>query len=455
MSEVLRVLMDVYGGGTGNLMLYYDMENFAISGGTGIVKNISPSATVGYNNAFLDNGKNTGLFHDGNFSGVNLSYSKLTFDTFNNGFLDNADQEWSASFLFSFTKTGSEDGVLFGCLNKDEFTFTADTNLFGQEKKAGDKIDYGRGFNIGINDRNQLFLQAIDLEVGPYVIVADQIELANKNLCSVSIDPYTVTFAHYDLPSDRAYVQTKLTKDRTENILSNEKFYIGHSNFYYKEPGFSGYIDKFAILSGDYNISDLKSIISGFVSSNEFDTGNESFVTVVTGNQLSLIYETGVTGYATRITGYKPVYSTGFFFETVEFTDTNSISIREGYRFITGFDMINNLRYNEEVGYLYKTDEYKTSGNIAHATLGLTDRIDTIITGGKTVLRRKVNQTGVLPLYEVYALTGFLGPTGASFSPLTNQVPDIDSSGGFNFYLNSGLMEEYRHNYLYYLSRRI
>lgn len=446
--------MDVYGGGTGNLMLYYDMENFAISGGTGIVKNISPSATVGYNNAFLDNGKNTGLFHDGNFSGVNLSYSKLTFDTFNNGFLDNADQEWSASFLFSFTKTGSEDGILFGCLNKDEFTFTTDGNFFGEPRKSGDKIDYGRGFNIGINDRNQLFLQAIDLENGPYVIVADQIELANKNLCSVSIDPYTVTFAQYDLPSDKAYVQTKITTDRTENILSNEKFYIGHSDFYYKEPGFSGYIDKFAILSGDYNIRDLTSIISGFVSTSSFDTGDQSFVTIVTGSQNTLIYETGVTGYAARITGYKPIYTTGFFFERVLFTGVTSIPINEGYRVITGFNMINDLRYDEEVGYLYKTDEYKTSGNMAHATLGLIDRIDVITTGGKTVLRRAVNQTGILPMYEVYGLTGLMGPTGVSVDPLTSQIPDLNS-GGWDFYLNSGLMEEYRHNYLYYLTRRI
>jgi hypothetical protein len=454
MNDSLKLLMDFYGGGTGNLMLYYDMETFALSGATGVVKNVSPSATVGYNNAFLDSGKTTGIFHNNAYSGGNLSYSKLTFDTFNNGFLDNADENWSASFLFSFTKTNSEDGVLFGCLNKDEFTFTSNIFFSDREYVSGEKLDYGRGFNIGINDRNQLFLQAIDLEAGPYVIVADQIELANKNLCAVSLDPFTVTFSYYDLPSDRVYSQTKLTTDRTENILSNEKFYLGSSNFYYKNPGFSGYIDKFAILSGDYNTDQLKSIISGFVSTNAIDSGEQGFITNVTGYEYNLIQETGITGYAAVLTGYRPVYTTGYFFERVQSTGVNSIPIEEGYRFISGFTLSNNLGYDEEVGYLYKTDEYKTSGNMAHATLGLIDHIDIITTGGKTVLRYKVNQTGSLPLFRIDALTGFLGPTGVSVEPLTNQS-SIDGAIDYNFYLNTGLMQEYRHNYLYYLMERI
>lgn len=454
MNNSLKLLMDFYGGGTGNLMLYYDMETFALSGATGVVKNVSPSATVGYNNAFLDSGKTTGIFHDNAYSGGNLSYSKLTFDTFNNGFLDNADENWSASFLFSFTKTNSEDGVLFGCLNKDEFTFTSDTFVSDRQYLAGEKVDYGRGFNIGINDRNQLFLQAIDLEAGPYVIVADEIELANKNLCAVSLDPFTVTFSYYDLPSDRVYSQTKLTTDRTENILSNEKFYLGSSNFYYKNPGFSGYIDKFAILSGDYNADQLKSIISGFVSINVIDSGERSFVTNVTGYQYTPIQQTGVTGYAAFLTGYRHVYETGYFFERVQSTGVSSTPVEEGYRFISGFTLSNNLGYDEEVGYLYETDEYKTSGNMAHATLGLIDRIDIITTGGKTVLRYKVNQVGSLPLFRIDALTGLLGPTGVSVEPLTNQSY-TDGLAGYDFYLNTGLMQEYRHNYLYYLMKRI
>jgi hypothetical protein len=402
----------------------------------------------------LDAGKTTGIFHSGAFSGGNLSYSKLTFDTFNNGFLNNADQNWSASFLFSFTKTNSEDGVLFGCLNKDEFIFTSEAFISDQQYLSGQKIDYGRGFNIGINDRNQLFLQAIDLEAGPYIIVANEIELANKNLCAVSLDPYTVTFSYYDLPSDRVYSQTKLTTDRTENILSNEKFYLGSSNFYYKNPGFSGYIDKFAILSGDYNTDQLKSIISGFVSTNTIDSGEQAFFTNVTGYTSSILSQTGVTGYGVLLTGYRPVYTTGYFFENIQSTGVNSIPINEGYRFVSGFNLVNNFRYNEEVGYLYKTDEYKTSGNMAHATLGLIDRIDVVTSGSETVLRYRVNQTGSLPLYRVETLTGFIGPTGVSIEPLTTQR-SMDGLVDYNFYLKSGLMEEYRHNYLYYLMRRI
>jgi hypothetical protein len=454
MNDSLKLLMDIYGGGTGNLMLYYDMDTFALSGSTGVVKNVSPSATVGQNDAFLDSGKTTGTFHDNVYSGGNLSYSKLTFDTFNNGFLNNEEQSWSASFLFSFTKTNSEDGVLFGCLNKDEYTFTSDTVFSNIEYLSGETLDYGRGFNIGINDRNQLFLQAIDLESGPYLVVADQIELANKNLCSVSLDPFSVTFTYYDLPSDRVYSQTKLTTDRTENILSNENFYLGNSNFYYKDPGFSGYIDEFAILSGDYNVDQLKSIISGFVSSNAIDSGEQGFFTNVTGYGYSEVQQTGVTGYAAILTGYRPMYTTGYFFERVQSTGVTSVSIEEGYRFVSGFTFNNNLGYDEEIGYLYKTDEYTTSGNMANATLGLIDRIDIITTGGRTVLRYTVNQTGSMPLYRIDTLTGFLGVTGVVVDLLTTQN-FMDGEVDFNFYLNSGLIEEYRHNYLYYLMERI
>ena len=148
------------------------------------------------------------------------------------------------------------------------------------------------------------------------------------------------------------------------------------------------------------------------------------------------------------------MYTTGYFFERVQTTGVTSVSIEEGYRFVSGFTFNTNLGYYEEIGYLYKTDEYTTSGNMANATLGLIDRIDIITTGGKTVLRYTVNQTGSMPLYRIDTLTGFLGVTGVAVDPLTTQN-STDGAVDFNFYLNTGLMEEYRHNYLYYLMERI
>ena len=439
MNNALKILMDSYGGGTGNVMLYYNMDSFDTINGSGFVKNISPSSTVGSNNAFLDSGKNTGIFHDKGISGCNLSYSKLTINPFNNGFLSNSDLNWSASFLFSFTKTNSEDGVLFGCLNRD------DVNYYGVSR------NFGRGFNIGVNDRNQLFLQGIDFQNGPYVIVADELELANKNLCSVSFDPYNVTFAHYDLTSDRVYEQAKLTNNLIENISGNEKFYIGGSNFYYKNPGFSGYLDEFMIISGDYDVNTLKSIISGFVSYETLNTGSTGFVTVVTGQQITNIQQTGITGYALVQTGSRPVFTTGYYYQTI--IDTGSISIQEGQRIVTGFTLSNGLSYNEEIGIIYKTNEYKTTGNIAHATLGLIDQVLTYNTGGIDLVYG-VKQTGHIPLYGLSPLTGFVGITGSTVTPLTTQV-SIEGSADYSFNFISGIMEEYRHNYLYYLSTRL
>jgi len=439
MNNALKILMDSYGGGTGNVMIYYNMDSFDTINGSGFVKNISPSSTVGSNNAFLDSGKNTGIFHDKGISGCNLSYSKLTINPFNNGFLSNSDLNWSASFLFSFTKTNSEDGVLFGCLNRDNVDY------------YGVSRDYGRGFNIGVNDRNQLFLQGIDFQNGPYVIVADELDLANKNLCSVSFDPYNVTFAHYDLTSNRVYEQTKLTNNLIENISGNEKFYIGGSNFYYKNPGFSGYLDEFMIISGDYDVNTLKSIISGFVSYETLNTGSTGFVTVITGQQITNIQQTGITGYALVQTGSRPVFTTGYYYQTI--IDTGSISIQEGQRIVTGFTLSNGLSYNEEIGIIYKTNEYKTTGNIAHATLGLIDQVLTYNTGGIDLVYG-VKQTGYIPLYGLSPLTGFIGITGSTLTPLTTQV-SIEGSADYSFNFISGIMEEYRHNYLYYLSTRL
>ena len=439
MNNALNILMNSYGGGTGNVMAYYNMDSFDIINGSGIVKNVSPSSTVGFNDAFLDSGKDTGILHDKGYSGCNLSYSKLTINSFNNSFLSNSDLNWSASFLFSFTKTDSEDGILFGCLNKDQIDYYGVSGI------------YGRGFNIGVNDRNQLFLQGIDFENGPYVIVADELELANKNLCSVSFDPYNVTFGYYDLTSDRTYQQTKLTNNLIENISGDEKFYIGGSNFYYKNPGFSGYIDEFMIISGDYDMNTLKSIISGFVSYEILNTESTGFVTVVTGQEITTIQETGITGYQLVQTGSRPVFTTGYYYETI--ITTGFSTVQDGLRTITGFTLPNGLSYNEEVGLIYETDEYRSSGNMANATLGLVDQLLTSITGGVN-LAYSVKQTGSIPLYGLSPLTGFIGITGATTAPLTTQV-SIDGSTGYSFSFISGIMEEYRHNYLYYLSKRL
>ena len=270
-------------------------------------------------------------------------------------------------------------------------------------------------------------------------------------MCSVSFDPYNVTFAHYDLSSDRVYSQTKLTNDLIENISGNEKFYIGGSNFYYKNPGFSGYLDEFMIISGDYDVNILKSIISGFVSYETLNTGSTGFVTVITGQQITNIQQTGITGYELIVTGSRQVFTTGYYYQT--FINTGSISIEEGQRIVTGFTLSNGLSYNEEIGIIYKTNEYETTGNMAHATLGLIDQVLTYNTGGIDVTYA-LKQTGSVPLYGLSPLTGFIGITGSTLTPLTTQV-SIEGSDDYSFNFISGIMEEYRHDYLYYLSKRL
>ena len=194
-----------------------------------------------------------------------------------------------------------------------------------------------------------------------------------------------------------------------------------------------------------------KSIISGFVSYEILNTESTCFVTVVTGQEITTIQETGITGYQLVQTGSKPVFTTGYYYETI--ITTGFSTVQDGQRTITGFTLPNGLSYNEEIGLIYETDEYRSSGNMANATLGLVDQLLTSITGGVN-LSYSVKQTGSIPLYGLSPLTGFIGITGATTAPLTTQV-SIDGSTGYSFSFISGVMEEYRHNYLYYLSKRL
>jgi hypothetical protein len=147
----------------------------------------------------------------------------------------------------------------------------------------------------------------------------------------------------------------------------------------------------------------------------------------------------------------------GQYFQNLYTTNTSNmfgstpISTSRWYQ--VGFTLSNGLSYNEEIGIIYKTNEYKTTGNIAHATLGLIDQVLTYNTGGIDLVYG-VKQTGYIPLYGLSPLTGFIGITGSTLTPLTTQV-SIEGSADYSFNFISGIMEEYRHNYLYYLSTRL
>lgn len=462
MNNTLSTLANAYlDQGTGSIMLYYSMEDETTgvvgAGGefTGVVMNVSPSSTVGHTGLVIgatgateaEAGSQLETFFLNEKSGVDLSFSSIKFDSFSNeGFMSPDDFETEVCFLFSFEKINRKNGVLFGNLNKETFD------------NGEVSFNYGKGFNIGINDRNKLFFQGIDSAVGEYVLVANELELANKNMCSARVSPYEVSFSLYNLADDDFEQQTLRSDSKIQNLEYTGNFYIGKSDYYLRDgDSFSGYLDQFMMITGAHNPSDLKAVASGFVATGSPVSGVSYVDNVITGSEVELLSPVGITGYETVITGYQEVIDDS---ELIEFTliadEFTPATLKDGDKFITGYTLPNNSgAFLEETSFLIPENNYTDTGNDAHATLGLTDG-SSVVTQFYLQTSKIVKTTGILPLYGVNAVTGFLvgEPTGYSKTFLSEEIIRTGSLTE-NLVFKEGYAEQYKHDYLHYLSHRI
>jgi len=462
MNKTLSRLADAYlDQGTGSIMLYYSMEDETTgvvgSAGefTGFVMNVAPSSTVGHTGLVLEAtgateveaGNKLETFFLNEKSGVDLSFSSIKFDGFaNEGFMSPDDFETEISFLFSFEKIQRKNGVLFGNLTKETFD------------NGEVSFNYGKGFNIGVNDRNKLFFQGIDSQVGEYVVVADDLELANKNICSATVSPFQVSFSLYHLGDDDFETSSLRTDSKIENIEYTGNFYIGKSDHYIRGGNtFSGYLDQFMIITGVHNPSDLKTIASGFVATGSPVSGASYIDTVITGSEVTLINPVGITGYQAVITGFQEVLTDT---ELIEFTliqnEFTPLTLKDGDRFITGYTLPNNSgAFIEETSFLIPENNYTDTGDDAHATLGLTDGSNVVIDFALQS-SKIVKTTGTLPMYGVSGVTGFLAeePTGYLKTFLSEEILRTGSLIE-NLIFKEGYIEQYKHDYLHYLSTRI
>lgn len=462
MNNTLSNLANAYlDQGTGSIMLYYSMEDetTGVVGDagqfTGVMMNVSPSSTVGHTGLVIDAtgateaeaGSKLDTFFLNEKSGVDLSFSSIKFDSFvNEGFMAPEDFETEISFLFSFEKRQRKNGIIFANLNKESF--------------SNDQVsfNYGKGFNIGINDRNKLFFQGIDSTIGEYVLVAEDLELANKNICSATVSPYQVSFSLYNLSDDDFENQTLRTDSKIQNLEYTGNFYLGKSDHYIREGNsFSGYLDQFMMITGVHSPTDLKAVASGFVATGSPISGASYIDSVITGSEVSLVNPVGITGYQTFITGFQEVLADS---ELIEFTliqnEFTPLTLKDGDRFITGYTLPNNSgAFIEETSFLIPENNYTDTGNDAHATLGLTDGSN-IVTDFSLQSSKIVKTTGILPLYGVSGVTGVLvgEPTGYVKTFLS---ADIIRTGTTieNLIFREGYSEQYKHDYLHYLSTRI
>jgi len=457
MNKTLSTLANAYlDQGTGSIMLYYSMEDETTgvvgSGGefTGVVMNVAPSSTVGHTGLVIEAtgateaeaGSKLETFFLNEKSGVDLSFSSIKFDSFlDEGFMSPDDFETQTCFLFSFEKIQRKNGVLFGNLNKESFD------------NGEVSFNYGKGFNIGINDRNKLFFQGIDSTIGEYVLVADDLELANKNICSATVSPYEVSFSVYNLADDDFETASLRTDSKIQNVE-----YIGKSDHYLREGNtFSGYLDQFVMITGIHGPSDLKAISSGFVATGSQTSGSSYIDNVITGSEVTLISPVGITGYQAVITGFQEVIVDS---ELIEFTliqnEFTPLTLKDGDKFITGYTLPNNSgAFVEETAFLIPENNYTDTGDDAHATLGLTDGSN-IVTDFTVQSSKIVKTTGTFPLYGVSGVTGFLvgEPTGYLKTFLSE---DLLRTGSLieNLIFKEGYVEQYKHDYLHYLSTRI
>lgn len=464
MNSTLRYLIDSkLEGGLDAVVLHYDFSSgdtgFLGAGGefTGVFKNTAPSYLEQNSGLILETASATSAealelltvsFYLNEPSGVDLSFSNIQLNDFSGiGFMRPDDLETETTFLFSFEKTDSENGVLFGNLNVFNYS---DSNT---------SFDYGKGFNIGVNNRNQLFFQGVDSQQGQYLVVADAIELANKNILSVNVSPFYVTVAKYNLLEDSYQSQSLRTDCKIQNNDWGENFFIGSSPTYLRQGNsLSGYLDEFMMISGSPTFSDLKSISSGFLATGEA-ISQTSQNEVVTGSEISPVYPVGVTGFSLVEDGNATLRDASDLIEVTLSSDGTS-SKQDGERFITGYALANNSgSYVEGTSFLIPYDatynDYTPTGSEAHSTLGLTDNSQTVEAFSISSVKQVQTVSGY-PLFSISQLTGLLleEPTGYSVTYLTKTVEsDYSETGRLQFVDDS--IELYKHDYVHYLKERI
>ena len=437
MNEVLNNLCSAYlNDGTGSVVAYYSFESGSVwhigsnQNFTGVFRNQSPAYTVGdYDLIVLNSsGHSASASRDNVLNNIvddsfDLTYSSCQYGGFSGiSFLNPDDYDSDFVYLFSFEKTSYQNGVLFGSLVKDSF----DNGTIS--------FEYGRGFNVGVNDRNQLFFQGSDSNIGDYILTADQIELSNANICSVQISPYNISFSSYNLADDKFYSQSLSPNCKIQNNSFSEPMFVGQSPTYVKSGrSFSGYIHDLLIISGAYGPTDLKSIASGFVSSGVISSGVSYSDEVITGYSIQLLSQSGVTGYEPVITGYLDSISGSEFIQFVLSSTTQPVT-GDGRRFITGYDLpTNSGSYLEETSFLVPSTQYRPTGNDAFATLGLTNQSDVVETYSLVYTRIDNTITGAIPLYGLVPKTGILlsSATGYIKTPLTanfSRTGDLSTS---------------------------
>lgn len=258
----INYFYDFLGLDQSNLKVFYDFTSTSVTGGNkiGSVSNgkelYSGSATTIYSI------NNSGAFSSSRDNLIKIN--NISIDDFNS----------DLSFLIKFRPSISQSSVLFSSLTGDSFK---------------------SGFNIGINNSNNLYLEYYDNQ-GP-VILTNQKKLPETSIVNVSISRGNVGLGWYNANSRR--MESTNFFINSAYLLFSDKWYLGGNILTgVGNQDFSGYMGGFLAFNTALSQASVTRLTSGFYS-------YPSVVPAVSGYSVT----TGVVDYSyTEI----PSYVTGF-----------------------------------------------------------------------------------------------------------------------------------------------
>lgn len=456
-------LITKYLGNNSGLVIYYDFNTGSsvsvVSGQngvnynlTGVIFNKYPSYNSGNNNLLLTNisgisstetvddilFKTTGTFlRSGNSGYFKESWGQITgaplFDNTN------------CTFLCS-VKNVNSGGVIFGSYRK------------ASTVKNGVTYEFATGYNFGLNQRNQLYFTSYGKD-GDYTIVAEDIELAPKNIISVGVSRNQVSLGRYDLAQNKVESQTFPIQTYLIEQDNSRVGYIGGGDFdaplSAKNNNF--FIDKFAVFNRRIELSTLKELSRGFISSLSVTQDPDTVQTVITGYTTQTLYNTGYTGVCLKVTGAFNEKLSGVL--TKYGISSGSISINEGEIYTSGRWLNSNFQdvTLDKLGAILDDNAYTVTGTTAEATLGLDNTQAITVADGTRLLSSTTPLTSGVILVYPSGVTGFLydEPTGTITVPLTKSITISSSSQTKTLNQDPGLAKELLYDLAYYKGPRI
>ncbi len=276
-------------------------------------------------------------FYSG-FDSSNIVYpEKWSGSNSATGYLNVADSS------FYSNGTGIFNGSLTMSLSGQNFALTEDSTLMLSFQKlrtgneillsstTGNSFNSYQGYCLGVNDANKLYFKYWNPVEGPFTFTYSKI-LSDKNLIIldrtnsvITIGKYDNNNFQYDVESFTIYENAFKNNEYGNLFLGGSRNNIGWANN--GARNFSGYIDKFYFFNNtpfiykDLLTSGLYSVATGYEGFSEtfcFDTGFYTYSGFSYTGQTGVFVSgfssgiTGVTGYATGISGYSYSGITGY-----------------------------------------------------------------------------------------------------------------------------------------------